>query len=106
MNINTETIREEFNRDTYWTRIHCGSDEGDKQTIVLVCASQEYLSDKFKLRTPIEKSHLEEWLSDVVKKCENEGVGIFQKPVHYYVYANSQDGHTNGLNFLQNEVTP
>src|SRR3989338_6440798 len=104
MKVTPEKLREEFDRDTYWARIHFVSDE-QKESAVLVCASHEYFWDIFKTKDYTEEM-LKKWYESVVSKWKNTGEKIFEKPVHYDVYATSQLGIQNGIDFLENEVHP
>jgi len=105
MKTEVEKLREEFRRDTYWTRINISSDDDSKKTTVLVCASHEYLWDLFEARE-IEQVKFDVWLDKVVKKWEAMKEEVFNAPVHYDVYANTKEGMENGDKFLKEEVKP
>lgn len=105
MKIVKESVKDEFRRDTYWSRIHFESDNGESKATVLLCASHQYLWDLYHAKK-LEEVKILEWYESVVKKWVAAGDVVFTKPVHYDVYANTQEGVDNGLNFLRNEVTP
>ncbi len=105
MNIKPEKIKEEFTKDTYWTRIHFESEDKSQKSTLLVCASREYLWDLFGARKP-EEVKIDQWLQGVIKKWESMADIIFNNKVHYDVYANTPEGSKNGLKFLKEEVTP
>jgi len=105
MKVTIEKLREDFSRDTYWTRIYFESDDHQKESTVLICASREYLWDLFKARKP-EEVKLEQWLQDAIKKWGFLGDKIFERKVYYDVYAETAEGRVNGLEFLKNEVVP
>lgn len=103
MKIEKQELREDFSRDTYWTRIYFSSDDEKRRSVILVCASEEYLEDLFKVNK-LTKIQLEEWLKKVIEKWEGLGENVLNKKVHYDVYANTPDGEQNGLVFLINEI--
>lgn len=105
MKIDKKSLREDFSRDTYWTRIHFESDDQKKRSTVLICASQEYLEDFFHVRE-LDKIQLDQWLQNIIKKWESLDDKIFEKEIHYDVYANTPEGVANGSKFLQEEVKP
>src|SRR5579871_6605771 len=98
-----EKIHKEFNRDTFWTRILFKSEEG-KESVVLVCASHEYLFNMTG-KHDFADSDLQKWVEQVIQKWDGQS-DIFRKKVHYDVYALSEEGQLNGLRFLQEEVKP
>lgn len=99
-----EDVHYEAIRMTYWVRIHVKSE--NKQSVVLVCASQNYISDLFKLNNPIEETDKKAWIQKVLADLKEEGEALLNHDVNYKVYAYSDEGHKNGLEFLMNEVTP
>ena len=105
MEINKGKIHEEFDRDTYWTRIYFESEDKKYKSTVLACASWEYFMDTNRVNE-ITKRHLEEWREKVIKEYESLGDKIFDKKVHYGVYAQTPEGKINGLEFLQKEISP
>ena len=98
-----EKIRENFNRDVFWTRIFFKSDDG-KESTVLACASYEYLSGLIGSHEFTSKE-LQDWVKKVVQKWSDRP-DIFRKSVHYDVYATSGEGLANGMKFLQEEIKP
>ena len=104
MKIEKEKIREEFKRDTYWTRIHFESDDGKRKATVLTCASWEYLLDTNRVNK-LRAEHLNQWLDFVVKKWTSRGDDIFTQEIYYDVYTNTEEGKENGLQFLKEEVS-
>jgi len=104
MIIEREKIHEEFNRDTYWTRIHFESEDLKKVT-VLTSVSDEYLWDRFKTQK-ISQEQLKEWREGVVEKWSSKGDALFTGEVYYDVYATTSEGQSNGYNFLQEEIKP
>jgi len=105
MKIEKEMLRDDFHRDTYWSRIHFESDDGTKRSTVLFCASHEYLWDLFRARK-FEEVQLNRWHESVIKKWEKVGDKVFKKAVHYDVYSNTNEGKVNGFDFLKNEIVP
>jgi|GEM_PF-1347410 len=105
MKITSEKIKEEFARDTYWTRLYIESEDGGKKSTVLVCASREYLWDLFGAKKP-EEVKMDQWLNEVIKKWESLRETVFNNSVHYDVYTNTREGAVNGLKFLKEEVAP
>jgi len=96
-------LHEEFSRDNYWARIHFESNDKSKKTVVLICASSEYLWDLFRAKK-VSEVKLDEWHKQIIKKWENRGENIFNKPVQYDVYANTDEGKINGLDFLKKDI--
>ena len=105
MTFTSEDIHYEFNRGTYWTRIYVKSEDG-RESIVLVCASRNFLSDHFKLHGKIEEFHKQEWLTEVIRDLEKIGDKLLETPIYLKVYATTSEGITNGMDFLKKEVTP
>ncbi len=105
MKIIKEKIREDFKRDTYWTRIHFESEDKKNKSTVVTCASWEYIMDINGVND-VRTIHLNQWLKSVTKKWESLGEGIFDKSIHYDVYANTDEGKENGLKFLKKEIKP
>ena len=98
-------MHEDSNRDNYWSRIYFESYDQQKKSVVLICASREYLWDIFRARN-FEEVKLEQWFKNVIKKWESLGEEIFKKEIHYDVYAETPEGEINGLEFLEKEITP
>ena len=95
-------IIEDFDRDLYWTRVVFLSKDESKKTQVLACASLEYLEDLYRIGngTKLTESHLAGWLDNVIKKWSSLNLEFFNQDIHYDVYANTQEGEANGLDFL------
>jgi len=105
MKIIKEKIREDFKRDIYWTRIHFESEDKKNKSTLIVCASWEYILDINRIND-VRDFHLNNWLKDVIKKWESLGGDIFNRPIYYDVYANTDEGRENGLEFLKKEIKP
>ena len=103
MNITKKRVKEDFNRDTYWTRIHFESDDKKHESTVLVCASWEYLMDTNRINE-VKDNHLDQWREAVIRKWNSLGNKIFNKKVHYDIYANTPEGEINGLEFLKTKT--
>src|SRR3989338_10054055 len=104
MNLIQEDIQYEFLRMTYWVRVHLKFE--NRQSVVLVCASKNYISDYFHLTAPIQEADKKAWMKKVLADLEKEGENLLENDVNYKVYSLTNEGHINGLEFLQKEVTP
>lgn len=104
MVLEPEKIHYDFDRKTYWTRIYAKSN--GRESVILVCASRNFLQDYFKLRESISDEKLKEWFVEVLKKWEVKGEKIFEQKVHYDVYSMTAEGLKNGIEFLKNEIVP
>jgi hypothetical protein len=93
-------IKEDSDRDVYWTRIIFESEDGNRKTKVLAIASWEYFLDSNRI-SEVKDVHREQWMESVMNKWESLGDSIFDKKVHYDVYANTDEGRLNGLEFLK-----
>lgn len=102
MNIIIGSVKEDFSRDLFWTRIVFRSDDEKEKTQILVCASQEYLEDLYKLSggQGLNQEHFDKWLQSVVEKWKKLKNSLFEKDVHYDVYSNTEKGEANGIDFL------
>jgi len=105
MNLIQEDIHYEAKRMTYWVRVHV-TFESSRQSVVLVCASKNYISDYFHLTAPIQEVDKKAWMKKVLADLEKEGEILLENDVNYKVYSLTNEGYKNGLEFLQNEVTP
>ncbi len=107
MNFISETIHFEFNRRTYWTRITVKSDSG-KQSTILVCALQNFISDHYRISAAAAQNDAEKFFREIVfPDTEREfGESDLNQKVYYKIYAATPEGQKNGLEFLQQEVTP
>jgi len=96
------TIKEDFGRDLFWTRIVFLNDDESKKSQLLTCASEEYLEDTFRIsgREQLTEEHKNEWLKGVIEKWSSVGEEIFNEDIHYDVYANTKEGEANGLDYL------
>ncbi len=106
MRIQRESIREDFHRDLYWSRLIFSSDDEKKRTQVLTCATEEYLMSISKAphENGISKQELEAWLTGVEAKWAKLGKDILNQDVHYDVYSSTPGGETNGLNYLMGKM--
>lgn len=96
-------IHSDLDRQTYWGRIHFENDDGSQKTKVLFSASFEFIWD-FSNALTIEGVKLDEWNKELIQKWRETGDSIFAKPIHYDVYANTEEGMRKGLEFLNNET--
>lgn len=96
-------IREDVNRDIYWTKIHFESEDKSCKSTVLACASWEYILDANHINE-VRDDHLKQWQEGVIKKWESFGDKIFDDELHYDVYATTPEGKLNGEEFLKIEV--
>ena len=101
MEVEVEKVKEEFSRDTYWTRIRLHA--GDKKTSVLVCASLEYLWNRQGTRH-FTVEQLTQFMQYIGNQWQKKGDGVFASPVHYDVYAVTDEGRENGQQFLRTKV--
>ena len=65
MKILLENLKQEFHRDTYWTKICITSSDDKKKTLILTCASYEYLSDTFSDKNSHEIKP-QDWINSVI----------------------------------------
>jgi hypothetical protein len=95
-------VKEEFDRDLYWVRVIFLSDNETKRTQVLACVSVEYLEDINKLPggQKLDKTHFDKWLDMVITKWFGLKEKLFEKDIHYDVYANTKEGEANGIDYL------
>ena len=100
MKIIKEKIKEDFDRDVYWTRIIFESEDGSRRTKVMAITSWEYLLDSNCI-SEVKDIHREQWIKAVMNKWESQGDSIFAKKVHYDVYASTDEGRLNGLELLE-----
>jgi len=98
MLLKTGKVREDFARDTYWFKMRY-IDE-NRKAVILVCASWEYLSDYYKV-TSLKVKHLDDWRMRTILIWQKKNNTIFGKKIHYDVYANTEEGKRNGLEFLK-----
>ncbi len=104
MNLIQENIHYEVLKMVYWVRVHLTLE--DRQSVVLVCASKNYISDLFKLTSPIQEADQKAWMTEVLKDLKAEGEVLLNNDVNYRVYSFTNEGRINGLEFLKNEITP
>lgn len=102
MKIKKTKIEEDFNRDIFWTKIIIQSNDNKKTSVILICASWEYLCDFNKVNR-VKKYHIELWLDGALKEIE-KNKKVFSKKVHYIVNANTEGGKKNGLKFLKEKA--
>jgi hypothetical protein len=104
MEIIKDNIHHSASRDSYWSRVHLKS-SSNKETLLFVCASHEYLGNFLKTRE-LNDNTLRVWLEEVVTEWQLKGESIFKKPVHLEVKAITEYGYKNGLEFLEKEIIP
>ena len=106
MKIKRDKLHEEFDRDLYWTIIIFFSDDESQKTRIFICSSQEYLDDYYKIAADknLSQQNIEDWLNKVIEKWSTLGEEIFNQDSHYDVYANTEEGEANGLDFLLKRV--
>ncbi len=104
MIVQKETIQKEFSRDMYWTRVYFESEISSKKNTLLLCVSHEYLWDKLGIRD-LTNQNVENWVDGVIEDWIAQGESIFDQTTHLKVYATSEEGEKNGLEFLRTEVT-
>ena len=100
--VSIEPVKEEFSRDTYWTRVHLQADR-NRDTSVLVCASLEFLWNKYG-RREFTQEFLSQWAVTVADQWKIRGEELLDNPIHYDVYAVTEEGRMNGFEFLKKEV--
>jgi len=105
MKITRGSIKEDFHRDLYWTRIYFESNDGQKTSTVLVSASEEYFWDLLHTRQ-FGKIELEKWLKSVIVKWESLGDDILKEKIYYDSYATTYEAKMKGIEFLQKEIEP
>jgi len=99
MKIEKQKLKDNSSRDLYWGRIYFTSDNGLKNSKVLLCASFEYMQLLFKKDT-FQDADFDVWLKKVVKKWTKLEEDIFNQDIHYDIYATTKEGEANGLDFL------
>lgn len=104
MKLTPEEAHYEPKRFLYWTRIIAEFDEDTTSTTVMVCASRQYISDKYKLSVPITDEHIETWLNDVIKELETESEEFKGQEEYRKAYSFTAEGQQNGMEFLQGVV--
>lgn len=87
------------NTKTRWARIHIESDDSKKKTTILVGASGQYCRDNF--NETKEENSFEYWVKNVANKWGNLGDKIFEKDVHYDIYAKDVNGEDSVRRLLQ-----
>lgn len=106
MKVTIGELHEDFSRDTYWARVFLESDDGRKRTTLLTCASHEYLWDLFKSNKFTMDDVRDVWLKKVIDRCISAGDSTFNTKVLRYVYAMTDEGRENGMEFLEREISP
>ena len=105
MRLSSDGVHYEFNRGLHWTRITVKLDDGG-EAIILVCASGNYIADKYRLQDAVTKRDQESWLNDTLEEIQNSQVTFVAGEVYRKVYSFTSEGHTNGMRFLTEEVVP
>jgi hypothetical protein len=102
MKVTFPTIKYDDSRDTYWAKVKITSEKEDKATMLLFCASYEYVGEELKITN---EEKIRKWFNnDILKNLTEKGDVIFRKPYHFDVRAVTSEGYTNGLTFLQNQL--
>lgn len=106
MKVQRTSIKEDFSRDLFWTRIVFSRDDEIKTTQVLACVSQEYLEDIYRISRGqrLKQGHFDQWLQLVIDKWLKLRDALFDKDVHYDVYANDMRREAAGIDFLLKEI--
>jgi len=99
MKIEIQKIKEDIDRDLYWSRIYFFSDDNSKESKVLVCASFEYFQQLLK-KDSFQEDDFNSWLQGIVEKWTKLKDEIFNQDIHYDVYATTKEGEAKGLDFL------
>lgn len=99
MNVINTKITEVPERELYWTRIIFT--ERDRKSVVYTSCSKEYLEANYKEKT---KESLSNWQETVIKKWKALGKVIFDQGIHFDIYAQTNEGEANGLDFLLKKV--
>lgn len=102
MNLKKTEMREDTSRDLFWTQIIFSSDDGSRESRVLVAASREYFAQSYELSTggDLTSDVFNTWLDSVISKWLKLGDEVLNKSTHYDVYATTESGEANGLDFL------
>lgn len=104
MHVTKGSLNRVISRDSYWTPIRLKSST-NKETLLVVCASHEYLGTLLKTND-LNAKVMGTWVDSVVKEWESKGDSIFKQTIHLDVKAVTEDGYKNGLSFLKQEVVP
>lgn len=106
MHIQPENLHYEGPRRFYWTRVHVTLEDGS-ETVVLVGAGANYISDHFRIpgNQELQQTHMDDWLQEALVDIAASTLDGAQ-PVHYKIYAQSPEGQANGFKFLSEEVIP
>lgn len=92
-------VNNEFSRDLYWGKLIFSSE--DKVSTVFYCVSSEYYWNQFYTRD-YNQEMFNKWLDKVVAKWEKLDEKIFEKNAYFDIYAVSEVGKVNALEFLKN----
>lgn len=106
MRVETSDIKIKPERFIYWIQITFFSDNNSKKSIILAAASYEYLDDYYSIESHhnLEEKHLNDWVQRIINKWNNFGDKIFDHPIHFDPYANTNEGEANITDFLVNEI--
>ncbi|MFH1193512.1 MAG: nucleotide exchange factor GrpE [bacterium] len=103
MKIEYSPINTDHGRDLYSGRIDFISDD-EKKVRIFICVSYEYLSQKLSLGD-ISEDNISKWMKDEpTKKWEKMGTALFGQDLYYDIYAISEKGKENGLEYLINKT--
>ncbi|KKT87337.1 MAG: hypothetical protein A2119_01815 [Candidatus Colwellbacteria bacterium GWA2_46_10] len=98
-----EQVHYEFKRGMYWTRISVKLDSGEG--IILMCASKQYITDRYNVSGTIDERHVQRWLADALEEIKKEGKMIRVGGVYKKTYSFTPEGHANAEEFLRG-ITP
>lgn len=102
MKVEPEKLKLDNDRDIYWARIYF-TDDSQKRSVVLLCASCEYLWDHFN-SSKIDEERLQSWFQEKIEKWKVLNDKIFDKPIYYDIYATSDEGRYNAFKFLEEKI--
>jgi len=102
LKIKESKIEQDFSRDSYLAKVVVNTDEGKKDSSIYICASYEYLLNKYK-ETTITERHLNDWVTTSVTDfgSDKEESVIFNTPKHFIVNAVTVEGYLNGKESLE-----
>ena len=106
MVLTPENIHYEGPRRFYWTRVHVTLEDGS-ETVVLVGAGANYISDHFRVpgNQELQQTQIDAWLQEALVDIAASTLDAAQS-VYYKIYAQTPEGQANGFKFLSEEVTP
>ncbi len=99
----TGKLYRDFSTDSFWTKVEFISDQSNRKTEVLLCASYEYLSQGLN-RIEVNERAVNEWVARTVADLQKKGDVLFKKPTHFEMKAITEDGYKNGISFLKEKA--